>query len=66
MESFITYPATQTHADVPEDIRKARGVDNCLVRFSVGIEEAADLLADLEQALAKAKVAAEKASASRK
>lgn len=55
VESFITYPATQTHADVPEDIRVARGVDNCLVRFSVGIEDPDDLLADLDQALAKAK-----------
>lgn len=54
-ESFITYPATQTHADIPEEIRIETGVDNCLLRFSVGIEHVKDLIADLEQALKKAK-----------
>lgn len=49
VESFITYPATQTHADIPEEERNARGVDNSLLRFSVGIEEAEDLIADLQQ-----------------
>lgn len=49
VESFITYPATQTHADIPEEERIARGVDNSLLRFSVGIEEAEDLIADLQQ-----------------
>ncbi|WP_042461058.1 methionine biosynthesis PLP-dependent protein [Neobacillus dielmonensis] len=52
-ESFITYPATQTHADIPEEKRIASGVDNRLLRFSVGIEDAEDLIKDLEQALAK-------------
>ncbi len=52
-ESLITYPATQTHADIPEEIRLQQGVDNCLLRFSVGIEDAGDLIQDLEQALAK-------------
>lgn len=51
-ESFITYPATQTHADIPEEIRTAKGVDNRLLRFSVGIEDKDDLIADLEQAFA--------------
>ncbi|WP_066067793.1 methionine biosynthesis PLP-dependent protein [Neobacillus soli] len=54
-ESLITYPATQTHADIPEEIRLQQGVDNCLLRFSVGIENAGDLIQDLEQALAKIK-----------
>ncbi|WP_019155668.1 methionine biosynthesis PLP-dependent protein [Robertmurraya massiliosenegalensis] len=54
-ESFITYPATQTHADIPEEVRFETGVDNCLLRFSVGIEHVTDLINDLEQALAKAK-----------
>lgn len=54
-ESLITYPATQTHADIPEEIRLQQGVDNCLLRFSVGIEDAGDLIQDLEQALAKIK-----------
>ncbi|WP_342577945.1 methionine biosynthesis PLP-dependent protein [Psychrobacillus sp. FSL K6-2843] len=49
VESFITYPATQTHADIPESERIARGVDNSLLRFSVGIEEAEDLINDLKQ-----------------
>lgn len=48
-ESFITYPATQTHADIPYEERMARGVDDCLLRFSVGIEEAEDIIADLKQ-----------------
>ncbi|SDH39722.1 methionine biosynthesis PLP-dependent protein [Alteribacillus bidgolensis] len=53
VESFMTYPATQTHADVPEEVRIANGVCNRLLRFSVGIENAEDLIADLDQALAK-------------
>ncbi|WP_146551891.1 methionine biosynthesis PLP-dependent protein [Rummeliibacillus sp. SL167] len=52
IESFITYPATQTHADIPEEERIARGVDNSLLRFSVGIEEAEDLIADLQRVFA--------------
>jgi cystathionine gamma-synthase len=54
-ESFITYPATQTHADIPEEIRIAQGVCNRLLRFSVGIEDAQDIICDLEQALTKVK-----------
>ncbi|NEY19387.1 methionine biosynthesis PLP-dependent protein [Bacillus ginsengihumi] len=54
-ESFITYPATQTHADIPEQIRIQSGVDNCLLRFSVGIEDAQDLIEDLEQSFANIK-----------
>ncbi|MBT2688745.1 methionine biosynthesis PLP-dependent protein [Bacillus sp. ISL-47] len=52
VESFITYPATQTHADIPEEIRIETGVCNRLLRFSVGIENAADLKADLDHAFA--------------
>ncbi|QHT45260.1 methionine biosynthesis PLP-dependent protein [Halobacillus sp. ACCC02827] len=51
VESFITYPATQTHADIPEEIRTGYGVCNRLLRFSVGIEHIDDLLEDLEQTL---------------
>lgn len=50
-ESLITYPTTQTHADIPEEEREGRGVDKRLLRFSVGLEEAADIIADLKQAL---------------
>ncbi|WP_079710703.1 methionine biosynthesis PLP-dependent protein [Paraliobacillus ryukyuensis] len=51
VESFITYPATQTHADIPETERVARGIDDRLLRFSVGIEDANDLIADIHQCL---------------
>ena len=49
-ESFITYPATQTHMDIPEAERIARGITNNLLRFSVGLEHVEDLKADLRQA----------------
>lgn len=52
VESLITYPTTQTHADIPEEERERRGVDKRLLRFSVGLEEAEDLIADLKQAIA--------------
>jgi cystathionine gamma-synthase len=54
-ESFITYPATQTHADIPEEKRIQSGVDNRLLRFSVGIEDTTDIIFDLEQAFATIK-----------
>lgn len=49
-ESLITYPMTQTHADVPEEKRKAKGIDEMLLRMSVGIEDIRDIIADLAQA----------------
>lgn len=55
VESFITYPATQTHADIPFEERTRRGVCNRLLRFSVGVELAEDLIADLTQAFSKLK-----------
>ncbi|WP_214480523.1 methionine biosynthesis PLP-dependent protein [Bacillus sp. SM2101] len=55
VESFITYPATQTHADIPEEIRVANGICNRLLRFSIGIENADDLIDDLISALKAAK-----------
>lgn len=51
VESLITYPIYQTHADVPIDKRLAQGIDECLLRISVGVENAQDLIADLTQAL---------------
>ena len=51
VETLITYPATQTHADIPVEIREARGVTEGLLRLSVGIENAEDLIEDLKQAL---------------
>ncbi|WNQ10202.1 aminotransferase class I/II-fold pyridoxal phosphate-dependent enzyme [Paenibacillus aurantius] len=55
VESLMTYPAVQTHADIPEEIRREVGVDDRLLRFSVGIEHADDLIADLEQAFEAAR-----------
>lgn len=55
VESFITYPTTQTHMDIPIEERERRGVDDRLLRFSVGIEEVEDLIADVKQALQAAK-----------
>lgn len=51
VESLIEHPAIMTHASVPADIRKSLGIDDGLVRLSVGIEDISDLIADLEQAL---------------
>jgi cystathionine gamma-lyase len=54
VESLIEHPAIMTHASVPPEQRAALGISDSLVRLSVGIEHADDLLADLEHALAKA------------
>ncbi|MDR1600442.1 MAG: PLP-dependent aspartate aminotransferase family protein [Oscillospiraceae bacterium] len=51
IESLVTYPTMQTHADVPAEVKEARGITNRLLRLSVGIENVRDLIADLEQAL---------------
>jgi cystathionine gamma-lyase len=51
VESLVCHPATMTHASIPADVRIARGVDDGLVRLSVGIEDVEDLRKDLEQAL---------------
>ncbi len=52
VESLVCHPATMTHASIPADVRIARGVDDGLIRLSVGIEDADDLQEDLRQALA--------------
>ncbi len=51
VETMITHPATMTHAEVPTEERRARGLSDGLVRLSVGIEDVDDILADLDQAL---------------
>jgi cystathionine beta-lyase/cystathionine gamma-synthase len=51
VESLACHPATMTHASIPAEVRAARGVDDGLVRLSVGIEDVRDLRADLERAL---------------
>jgi cystathionine gamma-synthase len=50
VESLMTYPSVQTHADIPEEMRRRVGVDERLLRYSVGIEHGDDLIADLWQA----------------
>jgi methionine-gamma-lyase len=52
VESLIEHPASMTHAGVPRAERLEAGITDGLVRYSVGIEEPADLIADLEQAFA--------------
>lgn len=59
VESLLTYPAVQTHADIPLEIREAVGVDDRLLRFSVGIEHPDDLIEDLAQALEAARAEVE-------
>ncbi len=56
VESLTCHPVTMTHGAIPKEIREARGVTDGLLRLSVGIEDGDDLLADLEQALAKAQI----------
>jgi cystathionine gamma-synthase len=50
-DTLITYPVVQTHSAIPEAMRLAAGVNDRLLRLAVGIEDAGDLIADLEQAL---------------
>ena len=52
-ESFIQHPATMTHAVVPEEERRKMGIEDTLLRLSVGLEAWEDIQADIEQALNK-------------
>ena len=51
VESLINHPASMTHASIPREIRIANGLADGLIRLSVGIEDAEDIIADLEQAI---------------
>jgi cystathionine beta-lyase len=51
VESLIGHPATMTHASIPKEVREQSGVVDSLIRLSVGVEDAEDLIADLESAL---------------
>ena len=51
VESLIEHPAIMTHASLPEDVRAGLGIDDGLVRLSVGIESVDDLIAELKEAL---------------
>ncbi len=52
VESLVDHPGLMTHASIPPEKRRELGIDDSLIRLSVGIEDVEDLLADLEQALA--------------
>jgi len=52
VESLIGHPATMTHASIPKEVREKSGVVDSLIRLSVGVEDADDLIDDLKQALA--------------
>jgi len=51
IKSLVSHPATMTHKSIPTQIRRAAGITDSLIRLSVGIEDAVDLIEDLEQAL---------------
>jgi cystathionine beta-lyase/cystathionine gamma-synthase len=53
VESLINHPASMTHASIPREERIKNGLSDSLIRLSVGIEDAEDLIADLEHALCK-------------
>jgi cystathionine beta-lyase/cystathionine gamma-synthase len=50
VETLMTFPEGQTHADIPPEQRAKLGINNLLLRLSVGIEDADDLIEDLQQA----------------
>ena len=50
-ETLITYPITQTHESIPDDIRRKLGINEKFVRISIGIEDPDDIIADLAQAM---------------
>ncbi|MBU4439106.1 MAG: PLP-dependent aspartate aminotransferase family protein [Acetobacterium sp.] len=51
VETLITYPMLQTHGDIPEEEREAKGINNRLLRLSVGIESAQDLIVELARVI---------------
>jgi cystathionine gamma-synthase len=51
VETLLTYPCTQTHADVPEEVRIRNGITDCILRLSAGIEDSRDLINDLKSAI---------------
>lgn len=55
VESLLCHPASMTHASIPKDIRESMGISEHLIRLSVGIEYAQDLLDDVNQAIEKSK-----------
>ncbi len=55
VESLVDHPATMTHASIPPAARRAAGLEDGLIRLSVGIEDADDLIADLDRAMRRLK-----------
>jgi len=53
VDTLVQHPASMTHANIPKDIREITGITDDLVWLSVGIEDSEDIIADLEQALAR-------------
>ena len=53
VESLINHPASMTHASIPREERLKNGLTDTLIRLSIGVEDIEDLLADIDQALAK-------------
>jgi cystathionine gamma-synthase len=51
VETLLTYPCTQTHADVPEEVRIKNGITDRILRLSAGIEDGRDLINDLKAAI---------------
>jgi len=63
VETLVTHPATMTHADVPVEQRRAAGITDGLLRLSIGLEDPAAIIADLERGLAAAAAVEEGAAA---
>ena len=55
VETLITYPITQTHADVPKELLEKNGINECVLRLSVGIESGRDLIAEFERVFKEAR-----------
>lgn len=55
VESLVCHPASMTHASIPKEVREEVGITDELIRLSTGIENVDDLIADLDQAIAKSK-----------
>lgn len=56
VKSLISLPCFMSHASIPSEVRESRGLSEDLIRLSVGIEDAEDLIADLDQAIKSASV----------
>jgi len=65
VESLVAHPATMTHASMDSAARERAGIGDGLLRLSVGIEAADDLLADLDAGLARAQIVAGTSRAAR-